>query len=408
MPAHWRSLSEAACGGLQGARPLLFLLLLGMAMQFLGVAAPGCYNHDETQWFIRSQELGASLWEAWVGQWSSMQWRPLSRTAWLLLVCGLHETPILMHAATALIVVASAALLHLLPLRVFRQPAAALAGFVAFCAFHSTAWVAGWVAAIADGMAMLPAVALAHVLLTDRNEAVGASQARLPFRRPRRGAGAARRFLVAGPRSACCARSPSWFRRPPWRDCSCSPSLGAACFGPAAQPPRSRCFPGAAPGHDLQRRRPTFGVRRQRPQQRLAVLAAPLEPADGRAALPAASGDSRVCRLRRRCGLRPRAPAHPPRDAAPGRRLRPPLLRARIAGVAHCGERRAPPLRGGPAGGRRPRLGLSTGGVRLGQGARIRPDRRSAGAQRDGASPPVRGRQGSDSAARRLQHRHFP
>ena len=67
MPAHWRSLSEAACGGLQGARPLLFLLLLGMAMQFLGVAAPGCYNHDETQWFIRSQELGASLWDAWVG-----------------------------------------------------------------------------------------------------------------------------------------------------------------------------------------------------------------------------------------------------------------------------------------------------------------------------------------------------
>ena len=194
MPAHWRSLSEAA----GGCRSLLFLLLLGMAMQFLGIAAPGYYNHDETQWFIRSQELGASLWDAWVGQWSSMQWRPLSRTAWLLLARGLHATPILMHAATALIVVAAAVLLHLLLLRVFRQPAAALAGFVAFCAFPSTAWVAGWVATIADGMTMLAVVALAHVLLTDRNEAVGASQARLPFRRPRRGARAARQFLVAG------------------------------------------------------------------------------------------------------------------------------------------------------------------------------------------------------------------
>lgn len=58
MPAHWRGLSDAVGGGLQDGRPLLFLLLLGMAMQFLGITAPGYYNHDETQWLIRSQELG--------------------------------------------------------------------------------------------------------------------------------------------------------------------------------------------------------------------------------------------------------------------------------------------------------------------------------------------------------------
>ena len=197
MLGHWRDLSDAAGGGSPAGHPLLFLLLLGMAMQFLGIAAPGYYNHDETQWFIRSQELGASIWDAWIDQWESMQWRPLSRTAWLLLTHGLHETPILMHAATALIVVASAVLFHLLLLRAFRQPTAALAGFVAFCAFPSTAWVAGWVATIADGMTMLVAVVLAHVLLTDRNEAVAANT--LPFWQSLRGAReGARQCLVAG------------------------------------------------------------------------------------------------------------------------------------------------------------------------------------------------------------------
>ena len=198
MLALWRSLSDAAGGGFPAGRSLLFLLLLGMAMQFLGIAAPGYYNHDETQWFIRSQELGSALWDAWIGQWHSMQWRPLSRTAWLLLARGLHEIPILMHAAMALIVVVSAVLLYLLLLRVFRQPSAALAGFVAFSAFPSTAWVAGWVATIADGLMMLVAVALAHVLLTDRNEAVESGQGTLPFQRPLRSARTARQCLVAG------------------------------------------------------------------------------------------------------------------------------------------------------------------------------------------------------------------
>lgn len=198
MLALWRSLSDAAGGGTQAGRSLLFLLLLGMAMQFLGIAAPGYYNHDETQWFILSQELGSALWDAWIGQWDSMQWRPLSRTAWLLLAHGLHETPILMHTATALIVVVSAVLLYLLLLRLFRQPTAALAGFVAFCAFPSTAWVAGWVATIADGLMMLVALALAHVLLTDRNEAVESGQGSLQFLWPLRGARAARQCLVAG------------------------------------------------------------------------------------------------------------------------------------------------------------------------------------------------------------------
>ena len=197
MLALWRSLSDAAGGGLQAGRSLLFLLLLGMAMQFLGIAAPGYYNHDETQWFIRSQELGSALWDAWIGQWGSMQWRPLSRTVWLLLARGLHETPILMHVATALIVVVSAVLLYLLLLRVFRQPTAALAGFVAFCAFPSTAWVAGWVATISDGLMMLVAMVLAHVLLTDRNEAAESGQGPLPFQRPLRSARAVRQFLVA-------------------------------------------------------------------------------------------------------------------------------------------------------------------------------------------------------------------
>ena len=198
MLALWRSLSDAAGGGFPAGRSLLFLLLLGMAMQFLGIVAPGYYNHDETQWFIRSQELGSALWDAWIGRWGSTQWRPLSRTAWLLLARGLHETLILMHTATALIVVASDVLLHLLLLRVFRQPTAALAGFVAFCALPSTAWVAGWVATIGDGLMMLVSVVLAHVLLTDRNEAIESGQGSLPFQQPLCSARAVRQFLVAG------------------------------------------------------------------------------------------------------------------------------------------------------------------------------------------------------------------
>ena len=49
MLGHRRGLSDAAGGAPQAVRSLLFLLLLGMAMQFLCIAVPGYYNHDETQ-----------------------------------------------------------------------------------------------------------------------------------------------------------------------------------------------------------------------------------------------------------------------------------------------------------------------------------------------------------------------
>ena len=179
----------------QAGHSLLFLLLLGMALNFLGIATLGYYNHDETQLFIQSQELGSSLWRAWTDQWNSLQWRPLSRSVWLLLAHGLHATPILLHTATALIVVASAVLVYLLLLRVLGQLSAALAGFVAFCAFPSTAWVVGWVGTIADGMTMLVAAVMAHVLLTDRNEAAESSPSR--FWCALRKREAARQLLVA-------------------------------------------------------------------------------------------------------------------------------------------------------------------------------------------------------------------
>ena len=157
----------------QSRHSILFLLLLGMGLHFVGIATPGYFNHDETQWFIRSSEMGDSLRRAWIDQYYTLQWRPLSRTVWLLLSFGIYETPILMHLATFLIVASSAVLFYFLLLRIIGQPSASLAGFVAFCAFPSTTWVVGWVGTIADGMTMLVTVVMAHILVTDRNQAVG-------------------------------------------------------------------------------------------------------------------------------------------------------------------------------------------------------------------------------------------
>lgn len=173
MHRHWRNLRNGiSIGDHQTRHSILFLLLVGMALHFFGIATPGYYNHDETQYFVISQEMEESLRKVWIDHYHKSQWRPLSRTVQLLLSRGLYETPILLHTTIFLIVIASAVLFYFLLLRIFKQPLASIAGFVTFCAFPSTAWVIGWVATIADGLTMLITMIMAHILLTDRNETI--------------------------------------------------------------------------------------------------------------------------------------------------------------------------------------------------------------------------------------------
>ena len=200
MHRHWRNLLNGTSKGIgnhQARHSILFLLLLGMALHFVGIATPGYYNHDETQYFVISQKMDESLRKVWINQYHKSQWRPLSRTVWLLLSRSLYNPPILLHATTFLIVIASAVLFYFLLLRVFRQPSASLVGFIAFCAFPSTAWVVGWVGTIADGLTMLITMIMAHILLTDRDKTVGKSPSPRGFYQGLRNESPARQSLLA-------------------------------------------------------------------------------------------------------------------------------------------------------------------------------------------------------------------
>ena len=196
MHKHWRNL-RIGISDHQTCHSILFLLLVGIALHFFGIATPGYYNHDETQYFVISKEMDKSLQKVWINQYYKSQWRPLSRTIQLLLSRGLYETPILLHTATFLIVIASAVLFYFLLLRIFRQPPAALAGFIAFCAFPPTAWVVGWVATIADGLTMLITMIMAHILLTDRDRAIKKNPTPRRFYRGLRNENLARQTLLA-------------------------------------------------------------------------------------------------------------------------------------------------------------------------------------------------------------------
>lgn len=189
-------ISTAGIDGHQTRHSILFLLLLSLGFHFVGVATPGYYSHDETQWFIRSQEIGDSLWQAWIGQYPTSQWRPISRTVWMFLSLVIYEIPILLHLANFLIVATSAVLFYFLLLRIVGQRSASLVDFVAFCAFPSTTWVVGWVATIADGMTMLVTVVIAHILVTDRNQSIQLK--RLPqLEESQRNEMIAKQFLLA-------------------------------------------------------------------------------------------------------------------------------------------------------------------------------------------------------------------
>ena len=65
MHKHWCNLR---IGDHQTRHSILFLLLVGMALHFFGIATPGYYNHDETQYFVISKEMDISLQKVWINQ----------------------------------------------------------------------------------------------------------------------------------------------------------------------------------------------------------------------------------------------------------------------------------------------------------------------------------------------------
>ena len=150
---------------------ILFLMLIGIVLQLISIATPGYFNHDELQMCIASRDIWKSIENFWVDQIDSRQWRPLSRSLWALLSYFFCEIPVMLHLSVALLVIISGILFYFLLLRLSGQTLASLIGFVAFCIFPATAWVAGWVATIADAMWMISALVIAHVLLTDREAA---------------------------------------------------------------------------------------------------------------------------------------------------------------------------------------------------------------------------------------------
>lgn len=147
------------------------LVPLGIVFHLISIASPGYFNHDELQMCIASRDLWNSIGTVWVAQYDDLQWRPLSRSLWLLLSYFFCEIPVLLHLSVALLVVISATLFYFLVYRISRHALTSLVGFVAFCMFPATAWVAGWVGTIGDAMWMISALVIAHVLLTDREVA---------------------------------------------------------------------------------------------------------------------------------------------------------------------------------------------------------------------------------------------
>lgn len=154
-----------------GQHSILFLLLLGIALQLISIAAPGYFNHDEIQMCIASRDLWRSMETVWVAQYGDLQWRPFSRSLWLLLSHFFCEIPVVLHLSVALFVIMSGILFYFLLLRISGQASASLMGFVAFCIFPATVWVAGWIATTGDAVWMISALVIAHVLLTDREAA---------------------------------------------------------------------------------------------------------------------------------------------------------------------------------------------------------------------------------------------
>jgi hypothetical protein len=143
------------------------MLLLLVALQWLLVANPGYFSHDELQWgaaadVARWRDLP---WVSWTDV-GTFQWRPLTFNLWLLLSQGLFGWPQAMHLAWVAMGSAVALALGSLLLRLGASAGVARGAAVGFVLGPYAAYVHGWVGTLADLLWVGLALALAHALLS--------------------------------------------------------------------------------------------------------------------------------------------------------------------------------------------------------------------------------------------------
>ena len=162
------------------ARHKLFLLLcVGIVLNLVSISAPGFFGPDAMTVHIL-QVAGRDFFEIIRGQawldFSQIHYRPLTFTLWGVLSFFLYETPALFHLSSVLLSVSNGILFYHLVLRISGQPHAAFWGFLAFNLFPPAAYVAGWVATVADKLYLMCTLMALHILLSDRNAALRRSR----------------------------------------------------------------------------------------------------------------------------------------------------------------------------------------------------------------------------------------
>lgn len=145
------------------------LLLVLVALQWLLVANPGYFSHDELQWgatadVARWRDLP---WVSWTDV-GTFQWRPLTFNLWMLLSHASFGWPQAMHLLWVLMGSTIALALGALLLRAGATAAVARGAAVLFALGPYAAYVHGWVGTLADLLWVGCALALAHALLSLR------------------------------------------------------------------------------------------------------------------------------------------------------------------------------------------------------------------------------------------------
>lgn len=145
-------------------------LWLGLfALQWLLVANPGYFSHDELQWGARADVAGWGdlPWVSWTDV-GTFQWRPLTFNLWLLASHASFGWPQAMHALWVAAGSGLALALASLLLRAGASATVARAAAVLFALGPYAAYVHGWVATLADLLWVGAALGLAHALLSLR------------------------------------------------------------------------------------------------------------------------------------------------------------------------------------------------------------------------------------------------
>lgn len=145
------------------------LLLALVALQWLLVANPGYFSHDELQWGARADVANWRdlPWVAWTDV-GTFQWRPLTFNLWLLVSHASFGWPQAMHLAWVAMGSAIALALGALLLRLGASAAVARGAALLFALGPYAAYVHGWVGTLADLLWVGAALGLAHSLVSLR------------------------------------------------------------------------------------------------------------------------------------------------------------------------------------------------------------------------------------------------